>query len=92
MSLDLIMGYAGIVSFGHASYFGIGGYTLGVVVKFLTPSVWLALLAAGGVTGILALFIGTISIRARGIYFAMLTLAFGEVLYRVTLPPAEPGA
>lgn len=83
MSLDLIMGYAGMASFGHAAYFGLGGYTLGFILKFLTPSVWLALFAAGVVSGMLALFIGVVSIRARGIYFAILTLAFAEVLYRV---------
>lgn len=83
MSLDLIMGYAGMASFGHAAYFGLGGYTLGVILKSATPSIWLALLAAGVLSGFLALFIGVVSIRARGIYFAILTLAFAEVLYRV---------
>jgi len=83
MSLDLIMGYAGIVSFGHAAYFGAGGYTLGVVIMHVTPSVWVALLAAGLVCGVLALLVGLISIRAKGIYFAILTLAFAEVLYRI---------
>ncbi|MBI5604669.1 MAG: branched-chain amino acid ABC transporter permease [Deltaproteobacteria bacterium] len=83
MSLDMIMGYAGIASFGHAAYFGLGGYTLGAIIKFLVPSIWLALLSVTVTTGLLALFIGIISIRARGIYFAILTLAFAEVLYRI---------
>jgi branched-chain amino acid transport system permease protein len=83
MSLDLIMGYAGIASFGHAAYFGAGGYTLAVVLLHLSHSVWLALLGAALVSGLLALFVGFVSIRARGIYFAILTLAFAEVLYRI---------
>lgn len=83
MSLDLIMGYAGIASFGHAAFFGAGGYTLGVIVKFVTPSIWLALLVTAVICGLLAFLIGSVSIRARGIYFAILTLAFAEVLYRI---------
>lgn len=83
MSLDLIMGYAGIASFGHAAYFGAGGYTLGMIIMHVTPSVWLALVAAGLVCGTLALLVGSVSIRAKGIYFAILTLAFAEVLYRI---------
>lgn len=83
MSLDLIMGYAGIVSFGHAAFFGVGGYTLGVIIMYLVPSVWFALLAAAITCGILAFLIGAISIRTRGIYFAILTLAFAELIYRI---------
>lgn len=83
MSLDLIMGYAGIASFGHAAYFGAGGYGLAVVIVHLTGSIWLALLTSALVSGLLALLVGVLSIRAKGIYFAILTLAFAEVLYRV---------
>jgi branched-chain amino acid transport system permease protein len=83
MSLDLVMGYSGIATFGHAAFFGIGGYSMGVIIKFLIPSVWLALIAAGCMSALLALFIGSVSIRTKGIYFAILTLAFGEVVYRI---------
>lgn len=83
MSLDLIMGYAGMASFGHAAYFGVGGYTLGAILMFWCPSVWPAFLAAGLVAGGFAFLVGVTSIRARGIYFAILTLAFAEVLYRI---------
>ena len=83
LSLDLIMGHAGIVSFGHATFFGAGGYTLGMVIIHWVPSIWLSLILATLICGILALFIGVVSIRAKGIYFAILTLAFGEVIYRV---------
>jgi len=83
MSLDLIMGYAGIASFGHAAFFGVGGYALGVIIKYITPSIWLAFLVVPVICGLLAFIIGVISIRARGIYFAIMTLAFAEVLYRI---------
>lgn len=83
MSLDLVMGYAGIATFGHAAFFGIGGYAMGVMLKFLFPSLWLGLILAGFCTAILAFFIGFVSIRAKGIYFAILTLAFAEVVYRI---------
>ena len=83
MSLDLILGYSGIASFGHAAYFGAGGYTLGVIIMYVKPSVWLALAAAGITCGLLAFLVGVSAIRARGIYFAILTLAFAEVLYRI---------
>jgi branched-chain amino acid transport system permease protein len=83
MSLDLIMGYAGIVSFGHAAFFGLGGYALGVTIFHIAPSVWLALLMGACVSGCLALFVGVVAVRTRGIYFAILTLLFGEVVYRI---------
>lgn len=93
MSLDLIMGYAGIASFGHAAYFGAGGYALGVILLFVTKSLWLALLAAAVVSGLLAFLVGIVSIRARGIYFAIMTLAFGEVLFRIVFhTPALGGS
>ncbi len=83
LSLDLVMGHAGIATFGHAAFFGIGGYTLGVMMKFLLPSVWLSVAAAGVTSAVLAFVVGTVSIRTRGIYFAILTLAFAEVVYRI---------
>jgi branched-chain amino acid transport system permease protein len=83
MSLDLIMGYAGIVSFGHAAFFGLGGYALGVTIIHMAPSVWLALAMGACISGCLALFVGVVAVRTRGIYFAILTLLFGEVIYRI---------
>jgi branched-chain amino acid transport system permease protein len=83
MSLDLIMGYAGIVSFGHAAFFGLGGYALGVTIIHIVPSVWLALIMGACISGCLALFVGVVAVRTRGIYFAILTLLFGEVVYRI---------
>jgi branched-chain amino acid transport system permease protein len=84
MSLDLLMGFAGMVSFGHSAFFGVGGY-----VAALALTRW----GAGGVNGLLlpalagavaALVIGYFSIRVSGVYFIMLTLAFSQMFYAVT--------
>jgi branched-chain amino acid transport system permease protein len=83
MSLDLVMGYAGIVSFGHAAFFGCGGYALGITIMHISPSIWLALILVAVIAGCLAFFVGVVSIRTRGIYFAILTLLFAEIVYRV---------
>lgn len=83
MSLDLVMGYAGLVSFGHAAFFGIGGYAMGMTLMYITESVWLGLLAGMVIAGCLAFFVGVVSIRTRGIYFSILTLLFAEIVYRV---------
>ena len=83
MSLDLVMGFAGMVSFGHAAFFGIGGYALAVTIMRLAPSIWLALLVACICTGFLAFLVGLVSVRTKGIYFAILTLLFGEIIYRL---------
>ena len=83
MSLDLILGYAGLVSFGHAAFFGVGAYAAGIAAIRLTPHVGVSLPLALVAAGVAALIIGYLSIRAAGIYFLMLTLAFAQVLYAV---------
>ncbi|MCI0548041.1 MAG: branched-chain amino acid ABC transporter permease [Candidatus Rokubacteria bacterium] len=91
MSLDLLMGHAGMVSFGHSAFFGIGGYVaaLGLVAwpGLLAGLVLPALAAALG-----ALLIGFFSIRVSGVYFIMLTLAFSQMFYAVTFQNAAFGA
>lgn len=83
LSLDLLLGYTGIVSFGHAAYFGLGAYgTALVLINFAQP-VPVALLAGALLAGVVALPVGWFSTRATGIYFAMLTLAFAQLLYTV---------
>lgn len=82
LSLNLVVGYGGLVSLCHAAFFGLGGYML----AFMTPdsagsSLWLALPAAIAVVGLVAAVIGAMSLRTRGIYFIMVTLAFGEMLF-----------
>ncbi|MDD2925595.1 branched-chain amino acid ABC transporter permease [Rhodoferax sp.] len=80
-SLNLILGFGGMVSFGHAAFVGVGAYTVGILMQHGVSSAWLgwplALLSAG----LLALLIGAISLRTRGVYFIMITLAFAQMLY-----------
>ena len=83
LSLDLIMGYTGMVSFGHAAYFGLGAYGSALVLMHFQQPVPVALLAGALLAGVIALPVGWFSTRATGIYFAMLTLAFAQFLYTV---------
>lgn len=81
MSFNLLFGYAGLLSFGHAGFFGAGAYFCVFCLMHWSDSVWLALLAGlGGAAG-LALVIGRLCVRRDKIYFAMLTLCFGMMLY-----------
>ena len=91
MSLDLIMGYAGMVSFGHSAFFGVGGYVAALALSRdagLTSALLLPALAAA----FAALVIGFFSIRVSGVYFIMLTLAFSQMFYAVTFQAAWLGA
>jgi branched-chain amino acid transport system permease protein len=83
MSLDLILGYTGLISFGHAAFFGVGAYVAGVAAVRLSPHLGVTLPLALLGAGLAALIIGYLCIRASGIYFLMLTLAFAQVLYAV---------
>jgi branched-chain amino acid transport system permease protein len=83
LSLDLIMGYTGMVSFGHAGYFGLGAYGSALVLIHFGQPVPVALLAGALLAGVVAVPVGWFSTRATGIYFAMLTLAFAQFLYTV---------
>ncbi len=91
MSLDLLMGRAGMVSFGHSAFFGLGGYVAALALKaqpgLLASVVWPALAAA-----LAALVIGFFSIRVSGVYFIMLTLAFSQMFYAYTFQVAWLGA
>lgn len=82
MSLDLLLGVTGLVSLGHAAFFGLAGYTL----AFLTPagepvSLWWTLPVAVGASAACAFIIGFFVVRTRGIYFIMVTMAFAQMLY-----------
>ncbi len=83
LSLDLIMGYTGMVSFGHAAYFGLGAYGSALVLIHFGQPIPVALLAGAALAGLVAAPVGWFSTRATGIYFAMLTLAFAQLLYTV---------
>ena len=81
MAYDLVLGFAGMLSFGHAAFFGIGAYTTGIILIRVLPSVPAALLAGVIMSSLGALFVGFLSIRRRGIYFTMVTLAFAQMFY-----------
>lgn len=82
MSLDLIVGYTGLVSLGHSAFFGFAGYVLALTSpKYEAVSLWLTLPACVAATGALALVIGTLVLRTTGVYFIMVTLAFAQMLY-----------
>jgi branched-chain amino acid transport system permease protein len=82
MSLDLIVGYTGLVSLGHSAYFGFAGYVLALSApKYEVVSLWLTLPVCIAASAALALVIGLLVLRTAGIYFIMVTLAFAQMLY-----------
>jgi branched-chain amino acid transport system permease protein len=91
VSLNLILGYGGMVSFGHAAYIGIGAYAVGILGFYGVFSGWLHLLVAIAASAVVALAIGAVSIRTSGVYFIMITLAFTQMLYYLGISVAEFG-
>jgi len=83
MALNFLLGYTGVLSFGHAAYFGLGGYGTAMTIKFLYPSTPLAMLVGVVVATVAAAVIGPLIARLRGVYFAMCTIAFGQVFYYI---------
>jgi branched-chain amino acid transport system permease protein len=81
MSLDVLVGYAGLPSLGHAAFFGVGAYAFALVSKRVSASVFVALPGAVLAAAVVAVAIGALSVRASGIFFLMLTLAFAQMLY-----------
>ncbi len=81
MSVNFLLGYTGVLSMGHAAYFGLGAYGAGLIIKYVVPST-LAGMAAGVIVALVAgALIGLLIIHLRCIYFAMVTIAFGQVFY-----------
>jgi branched-chain amino acid transport system permease protein len=85
VSLNLIMGYGGMVSFGHAAYLGIGGYAVGILAKEGIGSGLVQWPVAIAAAALYALVVGALSLRTRGVYFIMITLAFAQMIYYVTI-------
>ena len=83
MSVNFLLGFTGVLSFGHAAYFGLGAYGAGFALKFLAPSTPLSLLAGTLLGGIAGGVLGALIARRRGVYFAMVTIAFGQVFYYI---------
>jgi len=81
MALNFLLGYTGVLSFGHAAYFGLGAYGAAMTIRYLVPSTGLSLVVGTLVGTIAAAIIGPMIVRLRGVYFAMLTIAFGQVFY-----------
>jgi branched-chain amino acid transport system permease protein len=91
VSLNLILGYGGLVSFGHAAYLGIGAYAVGILGFYGITSGWLQWPVAIAASAVVALAIGAVSIRTSGIYFIMITLAFTQMLYYLGISLEEYG-
>lgn len=83
MSLNILLGYTGLVSLGHAAFFGLGAYAAALATKTIYPSAMFGLLAAGSTGALGALVIGAFCIRLSGLYFAMITLAFSQTLFTI---------
>ena len=85
MSLNLLIGYTGMVSFGHAAYFGVGAYTLGILLQKTGAGLIPALALAVAFAALAALIIGFFCVRLGTIYFSMLTLAFAQIVYTIVI-------
>ncbi|MCP4710402.1 MAG: branched-chain amino acid ABC transporter permease, partial [Planctomycetes bacterium] len=81
MSYDILLGYTGMISFGHAMFFGTGAYTCGIMLKHFSWGLGPTLLMVLAVAFVQSLVIGLLSLRVKGVYFAMVTLAFAEMFY-----------
>jgi branched-chain amino acid transport system permease protein len=84
-SLNFILGHGGMVSLGHAAFFGAGAYTVAVLMTEGVASAWLTWPLAALVAASAALLIGAVSLRTRGVYFIMITLAFAQMVYYVAV-------
>ncbi|MEZ5477749.1 MAG: branched-chain amino acid ABC transporter permease [Thiolinea sp.] len=92
LSLNLILGFGGMVSLGHAAYIGIGAYSVGIASYYDYYNGWLHLGLALGVSAVFALVTGAISLRTKGVYFIMITMAFSQMAYYTFLSMEEYGA
>ena len=80
-SLNLLLGYGGLVSFGHAAFLGLGAYTVGILITEGFTNGWVGFAIAMAVSAVAAGLIGAVSLRTRGVYFIMITLAFAQMIY-----------
>ncbi len=85
LSLDIILGYGGMVSFGHAAFLGIGAYSVGILAFYGVDNGFLQFGVAILASAVVALFIGFVSLRTSGIYFIMITLAFAQMIYFLSI-------
>ncbi|HVL75616.1 MAG TPA: branched-chain amino acid ABC transporter permease, partial [Noviherbaspirillum sp.] len=90
-SLNLVLGFGGMVSLGHAAYFGAGAYTIGILMQHDVLSGWIAWPAAVAVGALLAAAIGAVSLRTKGVYFIMITLAFAQMMFYLFISMRDYG-
>jgi branched-chain amino acid transport system permease protein len=83
MGFNILLGFTGVMSFGHAAYFGLGAYGAGLSLKFLAASTPLAMLLGTLLGGVAGTLFGLLIVRRRGVYFAMVTVAFGQVAFYI---------
>jgi branched-chain amino acid transport system permease protein len=81
MSLNFLLGFTGVLSFGHAAYFGLGAYGTALTIKYLAPDTLFGMAVGVATATIAAAIIGALIVKRRGVYFAMVTIAFGQVFY-----------
>lgn len=91
-TLNLILGYGGMVSFGHAVYLGVGGYAIAILAHEKIVSGFIQWPVALAASALLSLIIGALSLRTRGVYFIMITLAFSQMIYYVAVGLERYGA
>lgn len=89
LGFNLLLGHTGILSFGHAAYFGLGCYSSGMAIRYFGASVWTALLASSTMGALLASIIGALAIKKRGVYFAMISMAVAQMFYFLALSPLK---
>lgn len=91
LSVDILLGYAGLLSLGQAAYFGLAAYISALMYLHVTQSFWLVFLTVMVVTGVFSLLLGAVAIRAKGVYFALITFGAAEILYKITSNTREIG-
>ena len=92
LSLNLILGYGGMISLGHVAYLGIGAYCVGIPAYYDIYSGWIHLSLAVVTCALFALITGAVSLRTKGVYFIMITMAFSQMIYFIFLSLEEYGA
>ena len=84
LSVDILLGYAGLLSLGQAAYFGLAAYVAALMYLHVTQSFWLVLLTASASVGVFSFLLGAVAIRAKGVYFALITFGVAEILSKIT--------
>jgi len=89
MGFNIALGFTGMLSFGHAAFFGLGTYGAAIALRYFNSSVWTAILAGAVLAALGAFFIGALCVKKRGVYFALLIAAFGQMFYFLALSPLK---